>query len=393
MNGLNTGKLFFSRLYYQVRRLLIPRLRWRPLITLIAVLIVLRALAPVYIEHKFNTIIENAPNLKGRIEDIDLHLYRCAYEMEGVDIDIVNDGQQLPFLKIERVDISLLWRKLFQGKLVAEIYLENWRFDLRDTKEDNDDEESYLAASREENWLPLKQRVVPFGLQLDKVESKNGRLSFQGKSVSEKTQGEFFITELYGIALNLTSKGSETNPAPASLLIRGKAYGESEMLLKGSVDALDPQPVFDFDARIQAVPAELVDPLIKVYAPFDLEAGSFVFTSELQAKDGEVDGYIKFGAHDLEIFSWREDAIKDQDNPLQLITDALIGGVSAVLTNRKTTNVATRIPVRGRIDKPDLSLSKALYGLLRNAFIEALDLKIENILSFDAEDEKQNEKS
>lgn len=389
MQYVKDADKYFTRLRYRIAKAFRPRLRWRLILILILTLVAIRAIAPVVIEYSFNKAIDRAPNLKGRIDDIDLHLYRGAYELEGVDIDIVNNEQQLPFLKIERVDISILWGKLIRGQIVAEIFLENWRFDIQDVKENNANEESYLAASREENWLPLKQRAVPFGLQLDRVESRNGRLTFKGRSLDTASQGELFITALNGVALNLTRQGTPDNPAPASLELQGKVYGESDLVLKGTVDALGSEPVFDVDAKIQALPAKLVDPLIKVYAPFDLEAGSFIFASELQAKNGKVEGYIKFGAHDLEIFSWKQDALKDKDNPFQLITDALIGGISAVLTNRKTAYVATRIPVKGQLDKPDVSLSKALYGLLRNAFIEALDLKIENLLSFEPEGDIQ----
>lgn len=52
---------------------------------LFTLLVALRMLAPTIVKNIVNQSLDNAPGIAGSIQDIDLHLYRGAYQIEGIE--------------------------------------------------------------------------------------------------------------------------------------------------------------------------------------------------------------------------------------------------------------------------------------------------------------------
>ena len=93
------------------------------LLALIAILIAARAVLPSLILRKANRELSD-PRLEdyaGRVEDVDLALWRGAYRVEGFRLDRKTGGVPVPFVTAERVDITVEWKALLRGRLVSEI--------------------------------------------------------------------------------------------------------------------------------------------------------------------------------------------------------------------------------------------------------------------------------
>jgi hypothetical protein len=131
--------------------------------------------------------------------------------------------------------------------------------------------------------------------------------------------------------------------------------------------------------------------IIDLYAPFDIDAGQFDMAAEIKADQGQVDGYIKFGVYELSVFSFKDDVIKGwsdkDDSLLQPFVEAFSGLIAQFLENDKQSLIATRVPLEGDIANPDIPYFVAFSGFLKNAFIEAYKLKVENIVSFPTKDQ------
>lgn len=354
---------------------------------LLLLLVILRMMAPSIVKSIVNRSLDNAPGLSGSVNDVDLHIYRGAYQIEGIELRTVQGKQEYPFVSVKELDISIFWTKLLRGKVVTELVFDEPTFTFVDVKEE--ETKKYQAAAKESTWLGISDKLVPF--DIDRLEIINGHFSFEGKSKNQNQQGAFFVSHLNTVISGITSpthyKTDSTHKASPStrgtLDGYGMIYGESKARLAGSFDPFSKKPMFDIDASVDNVKAKHLDALIKIYTPFDIEAGSFTAATELKADNGELTGYIKAGAENLDVFSWKQDIEVDGDNPLQALADAIIGGVATTLSNHETDLVATKIPIEGRLTNPETSVIESFLALLNNAFIDALDIKVDKILSFD----------
>lgn len=99
--------------------------------------------------------------------------------------------------------------------------------------------------------------------------------------------------------------------------------------------------------------------------------------------EGVVDGYVKVGVFNLDVFSWEKDVVEDGDNIFQLLIEGLSGMFSELIENGDNDSIATRFPVRGTLTDTNVPISTAILGLFRNAFIEAYNMKLEDVVSFE----------
>jgi hypothetical protein len=126
----------------------------------------------------------------------------------------------------------------------------------------------------------------------------------------------------------------------------------------------------------------------KAYGKFDVEKGVFGLYTEFAAKDGAFKGYVKPLLRDLKILTLS----KEEGNAVQIMWEAVVGGVGKLFSNWKKDQVATKVPVEGRFDDPSASLWTAINYVLRNAFVAALQPSVDNSISIGNVEGKKEEK-
>src|SRR5688572_70920 len=84
-------------------------------VLLVGLLIGVRAVLPIAIERYVNRTLDGMEGYDGRIEDVDLGLWRGAYRIEGIRL-VKTDGRvPVPFFSAREVDLSLQWSALLDG--------------------------------------------------------------------------------------------------------------------------------------------------------------------------------------------------------------------------------------------------------------------------------------
>jgi uncharacterized protein involved in outer membrane biogenesis len=96
----------------------------RVMLIVIVTLIIARAALPFAVKTYVNHTLDKIPGYRGRLNDVDIHLWRGAYEIIGLDI-IKSDGKvPVPFFSVKSADLSVQWRELFHGSVVGKITLD-----------------------------------------------------------------------------------------------------------------------------------------------------------------------------------------------------------------------------------------------------------------------------
>lgn len=340
-------------------------------------LIGLRLYAPYGLERYINQKIDEAPGLSGSIGDVDLHLYRGAYLIESIALysEKGRHGSS-PLLAIDVMDLSVLWSALWRGEVVADVMLTAPTLTIRRTE--GTDAIDQDAVKNEKTWIALVNQLVPFSI--DQVDIRSGAVNWNVRLNEE--QAALSFTDIDGGVSNITNSRHFSGSRIAHLELSGLLAGEAKLQLQGSYQPFSDRPTFDVDASVEQFSLSHLDSMIQVYAPFDVEAGAVDGAMELKSIDGKASGYVKVGMYGLEVFEWRADIIRDNDNPFQALFEGFTDLVSAALENDETDLVATKIPIEGDISSPDTPFWPTLSGLFRNAFIEAYQMNIDDIVEF-----------
>lgn len=351
------------------------------LLVILFVLIMLRLAAPSIATWYVNKTIAQTPGIEGAVADVDLAIFAGAYSIHKINIRQAGDNQNLPLFVADKLSISLLWSALIKGELVAELALFKPTIGLYDRPEGQIVKDPVITD--EEYWLGLANNLTPFAI--NKLTVENG--TFVMDAQSKLKRSEFKVQNVKLLMTNIANvKGVNS---VATVKMTGDIQNQAKLTINGTFDPNTSKPTFDLNLEMAKLPVAYIDALMKFYAPFDFEAGQIEMASEIKSVQGQVTGYVQIGIYQLEIFSWHEDVVEDSTNPINLVIEMIGGMLATIFENSNKELVATRVPIEGNIDSPDVSAWEAFVGILHNAFIQAYSLKIEGTVGADNNTSKE----
>lgn len=346
----------------------------------IGVLFIFRLFLPTIVLHYCNKTLANMDGYYGEVRDIDISLYRGAYEIKDIYINKKDSasGVQTLFFRASHIDLSVEWSALLKGRIVGELIFDNASLyftkdvtEISHVKKDTNDFRQLL-----EDFMPLK---------INRFEVKNSSLQYIDNTSKPKV--DIALTNLYILALNLKNVVDSNSLLPATVKARGNAY-EGNVEVNIRLNPLARDATFDLDAEISKVNLVKLNDFMKAYAGVDVNKGEFGLYSELAAKEGNFTGYVKPLIKDLDVVG-PEDR---NDAFFTKIWETIVGAVGEVFENQKKDQLATRIPLRGSFKNPNTDVLAAIWEVLRNAFIQALMPSVENKININSVDEEEKEK-
>lgn len=337
-------------------------------VVVIGVLVAIRAAMPTVIRDYVNDQLQALEQYDGSIDDIDLSLLRGAYAIDNIRIVKTGGKQPVPFFSADRIDLSVEWRSLMRGSLVAEAVFQspNVNFVQGETKEQSQTGEG-------ENWSARFGEMFPF--RFNTVTVHNGTLTFLAPGI--RTADAMKATNVEGKVTNITNVADKGKETFADFHTTAQVLDGGSAEISGSVDPLDSKPTFDVNLQVKNVKLPQVNPWLREYIKADAEAGDFELYLELAAADGKFKGYAKPVLQNVNIYSSEE----PEKNPLKRIWEGLVDFAANVLENEEKDQVAARIPFTGTIDNPKSSILETIVSVLHNAFVSAFARSLEGSIS------------
>jgi hypothetical protein len=335
-----------------------------------------RMLAPYYILKYVNTTLDELDGYTGTVADIDLNIWRGAYEIEGIHIYKEGPKKRTPLLSVDRVDISVEWSALLDGSIVAEIdlYEPKLNFIAEKKKESpaedrNEKKQAKLAAQGESTWQQQVKDLVP--LKINRIGIHDGSIHYRDFHTDPKVN--VFVQNFRGDVKNLTNSEDLSESLVATAAFRGLAMRSGKLQIDASIDPYQKAPTFQLEAKLEDLDAKQLNDFLRAYANVDAEAGTISVYTEVASKNQRFKGYVKPLIRDLRILRWKD----EEEGFFGKLWEGLVEGATELFENHDKEQVATKIPFSGRIDQPDADVMTTVVYVLRNAFIEALSRGLE----------------
>jgi uncharacterized protein involved in outer membrane biogenesis len=338
------------------------------LAVLVIALVALRLALPSIVKDYANGKLQALEAYDGSVQDIDLHLWRGAYRIVGLTIEKTGAKQPVPFFSSTAIDVSVEWKSLMRGALVAEAEFLDPDLNLIQAKNEKDSQ-----LGKEENWTRRFEDLFPF--RFNSVRVRDGRVTFTAPGVS--TKDALTAEHVQGELVNLTNVEHRNKETFADFVATARVLGEAPLEVKGSVNPWARQPTFDVNLQVRGVELPKANPWLREYIKADAESGELELYLELAAADGKFQGYAKPVLRDVNILSSEE----PEKNPLKRIWEGLVDFAANVLENPEEEHVAARIPFSGTIKEPQTSVLATIVSVLRNAFVSAFARSLEGSVS------------
>ncbi|WP_187270097.1 DUF748 domain-containing protein [Pontibacter qinzhouensis] len=336
------------------------------LAAVVVLLLLFRLALPGIVKRYVNKTLNDLPGYTGYVEDIDLHLYRGAYTIDGLHLVEENGNPKYPFLYIRKTDLSVQWRSLLKGKVVSEIQMLQPEVNIVEAKTDTANEPT------RQHWTEVVKDLMP--ITINRLEASQGRIAYLDFGASPDIN--LYMEQLQLVALNLANVEEESEKLPSDVTFSGRSIGGGQ--LKGSMktNALKEIPDFDLKVELTKVDLTAVNSFIEAYAKFDVERGTLDMYSELTLTDGQLDGYMKPFFENVKVLNWKKD--KKEGGFFRAAWEAIAGLFAEAVENQPRDQVATKVPIKGDISKMDADVSATIFNVLRHAFISAFNKGLES---------------
>lgn len=343
---------------------------WRPLIALLLVLAVIRLLLPIGVHHYLDRRIEHMGPYHGSMSDVDLHIWRGSYTIRNLRVDKIGAPAKEPFLQAPRTEIAVSYGDLLHGHLRGQVDFYDAIVNLIDGKS-----ESERQLGKGVNWSNELNILIP--AEADAIRVHNGTVTFRNFVSSPRV--DLRMSDVNGTVTNLSAAQSQNGVRQATLHATATILGDAPLETNAT---FDPANRFgDFHYHIRATHVQLVraNALARAYTGLDFAAGTGDFTMELKAKNGQLDGYAEPVFKDLKLFSWKKDVQEEKKGPIKLLYEAAAQGVVSLLKSPSKDELVTRVPISGRIGDSKFGEPQAIFGVVRNAFVQAYKAQLTHL--------------
>lgn len=342
----------------------------------LTILIAARVALPYAVENVINRKLASVDGYDGRIDDVDLALWRGAMAIDDVRVTRTTDeGGNEPFFDCDRLQVSLEWKSLLKGSLVAEGDL--FRPVVNIVQAEEKDEQQ---TGTETKWPNFLAGVYPFDINTFRVH--DGTVRFRTPKIS--ADDALVAHNVQAVLSNLTNVVERGKETFAQFRLNADVLGGAPLRISGSVNPIAGQPTFDVNFQLESVNLKDMNPWLRQYARADAEAGSFQLYMEIAAADGGFKGYAKPLMQNVDIYGSQE----QNDTLLRKAWEGIVEFASNIVENEEKDQVAARVPFSGTIDDPSTSIWETIASVLRNAFVSAFAGSLEGSISI--RDVRQN---
>jgi Domain of Unknown Function (DUF748) len=329
-------------------------------LALAAVFLVVRLLAPVLVRNAIDRRLSQIPSYSGKVDSVDLKIWRGAYRINGMSIVKSNGQVSEPFFTAERIDFSIAWRELFNGRLVSRIHVKNGKLNfLRGSSDEN----SQLAADK--RWQDVINDLFPIDITFLDIEG--GELRYIDTTQTPRV--DISIKELKVHATGLQNRPAENgDPLPAKIDVSGVTVGNGEIKLYAKLEPLANQTHFELALELKKVSLPALNDILRAYVNVDVSQGEFEMFAQMAMREGHYEGYVKPFVRNLKFAD-----LSDKDKSLgQRIWKDAVAFFAKLATNKNSEQVATRIPFSGEANAMDIHIWKTIENGLHHGFIRAL---------------------
>lgn len=363
--GLRRATPRGGRLSPSVRR---RRNMYAALAAAVLVLAALRGALPWAVKTYANRRLAALDGYKGSLRDVDLHLWRGAYTVKGLKLERSDGGELAPFFECERAELSVEWRSLLRRRLVGEAELVRPRLNLAPDAKDED-------GRRRMDRSRGKAADVLMPLTINRLTVTDGFVRYRDARAEPPFAVD--LTTASVVAENLRTVRERGGTLPATIRADAGAFGSGVLTLALEADLLAEKPAFELRAALRGAPLVSLNDLLDAYAKFRVRGGTLGLYSEIAAKDGGFEGYVKPIVKDLEIEKKRAGALKS-------LWAHVVAAAGTLLKNRRKDQIAARVPLSGSFGDAKADLWATVGSVLQNAFVKALTPSLEGTVKLRA---------
>jgi hypothetical protein len=318
-------------------------------------LVMIRLVLDPVASHFTRKALNDGDAIRGDFHGVHVTLFPPGYQINRLKIvEHPGDDWKHPLFYAQRVIARLDLRELLRGRVAANARL---------------DEPKVVFISRTKTPLRIPdvrkalEQVMP--ARINRVEVRDGEVVYQ--DLTAPRDPKIWVHEIELAVENVATRSKLAGGRPMMASGSAKLGRSGDVTMFVSANPLAPKLEFAGQLAVKGWKvAELFD-LIEPATDLQTPEGTLDVFAEFTASNGRILGGVKPVAKNVKVRPTEEDfgnKLKAwlADKGLRLFSDRV--------PDRNA--VVTIIPIKGRLDQPDMQLWPTVIGVIRNAFVEGI---------------------
>ena len=340
-------------------------------ISFVAGLVVLRVCAPIFLEYKIISSINETDNYHIQIDDVDLAILRGGMCIQNVILTELNSANpEIPFVTLNNLDFNIEWKSLFKGHLVGELYVDSINMNLVIRPD------SLVSDSLDDRFVLADLLLGLNPLSINHAELNYGKACYKDPTAIPPIDITLDHINLY--AENLNNVDVKLDSLPGEISLNATTSDSiASLAIDSRVNLLKDIPDIDLEFELKDYQLTELNALLQNTANFDLNKGTLSIFSEASVKDSMLIGYVKPFLEDLDFVSPEE-----KGNFFNKAYEGILEFGSKILRNKKTEKIATKVPFEGNVRSSDPEEWTAVFNTLKNAFFTAFTEEVDHSIDY-----------
>jgi hypothetical protein len=149
--------------------------------------------------------------------------------------------------------------------------------------------------------------------------------------------------------------------------------------ITGHLNLLKKIPDMDINASLTKSDVKALNTVSLATAGFDFEKGQFELFSEFAIRNGYLKGYVKPMFHNIKI---PDGPGKTNSSVLKRIWEGIVTFFGFVLKNKPKDSFATKVPIEGDLNNPDVKIWTLITNIFVNGFVRPFKNEVDNDIQF-----------
>lgn len=340
------------------------------ILAVLAVLLVVGLLAgPPIAARIIRGVLATAPGYDTSLEGVALRPFRGEAVLHGITFRRAGGTIEEPFLAVDRITVRPVIGAWLRGDRVADVAIEGLVVNVVIGPNEAESQTEIDA-----DWLV--PTIEKFPATVDRLVVRGGTITYADTAASPAVK--LVVHDLEVDGTNLANRAQSAEELFATVDVRGRVMESGALTAHVAVDPYADAPRFDLASELSSLQMTELNDALRAYGNFDVAAGTFAVTTNIEAKDGAFSGTATPKATDLKIHS-----PEDRNDKLpQRALEAVVGvarTVGEILTPGPKDQIRADVPIRGEFgDTPALLamlrvLPDAWFGSLKHAAGEGLE--------------------
>lgn len=218
----------------------------------------------------------------------------------------------------------------------------------------------------------LAKRVSPLPLDVPRLEITGGELLYLDRTADPHIR--IWVHDLAVAVDNFSTREADSGGRPAMFSLHGRVGDSGRLTAFVTADPWAPGLTFAGRAQLLGLKTSELYDLLAAKTGLQAPKGTLDLFVEFVVKDGKITGSVKPVLDNVEVRSDTSGLLKTLearalDTAVDLLSDQGPGEGA----------VATVVPIHGRIRSPGIGIFRSILGVLRNAFVAAIEVGFENM--------------